>query len=196
MAMFVSGSSTSTGSFGALTFGGSSQASAMSGSGAAITGSGMIRRNLLDYEEGTIETPIIIGGKTIHTYQDSSGETYQANDFVCKYIKVGNKVDVWYLIDSSGANLTEMTDINGDAVGTGAISLKLPYTSVTPHYIQNAQNMYVNGSSITGYTYLAALQGYVGFYSNVDQSTTIDAASGEASGNRIIFRCHFAYHLF
>ena len=103
---------------------------------------------------------------------------------------------MWYLIDTSGVNLTEMTDINGDAVGTGAISLKLPYTSNSYYYIQNAQHMYINGSSTTVYTYLLGKQGYVGFYSNVDQSTTIDAASGEATGNRIIFRNHFSYHLF
>ena len=194
--MFVSGSSTSTGSFGALTFGGSSVAEAMSGSGAAITGSGMIRRELTDYEEGVIQPPISIGGNVIHRYVDSSGEYYQANDVNAHYIRVGNKVDVWYHIDTSGANLTEMTDINGDAVGTGAIELILPYKSSRYYYIQNAQSLYVNGSSTTVYTYVMTQQGRVGFYSNADQSTTIDAADGELTANRIIFRCQFSYPLF
>jgi hypothetical protein len=182
---------------GGVSIGGTtSQASAMSGSGTSVSGSGMTTRYLSDYEEGVIQTPLIIGGNVIHRYTDASGESIPAQDNKCFYIKIGNKVDVWYLLDSYGVNLTECTGIAGSEVGTGAIQLMLPYTSISSHYIQNAQQMYMNGSSAVIYSYLVAKSGYVGFYTNADQTTTIDAADGEAVGNRVIFRNHFTYHLF
>ena len=192
----VSGSSTTTGSFGALTFGGSSQASAMSGSGAAVTGSGMIRRNLLDYEEGQMQTPLIINGKVVHRMFDASDEYIQWWDNLCYYIRVGNKVDVWYHIDTSGVNITEMTDINGSEVGAGTFALMLPYSSAGSYQIQNTTQGYINGSTTVVYWYVTPVNGSAHAYTDAGQSSPVTCADGEATSNRIIVRNHFTYHLF
>ena len=75
--------------------------------------SGVIGTTELDYEEGTLDNALKVGGTTVNT---NTGSTWGAYDY--RYVKVGNFVTARFFCDTNNANLG----------ATGAISFSLPFT--------------------------------------------------------------------
>ena len=121
----------------------------------------------LDYEEGDITNPLQIGGSAITDY--SSFTT-----FLCRYTKIGNICRVSYLINNNNVD-----------IGTGVMTLGLPFTAHSKNWSQALFTNYVAGS---GWNYDWRCRIYNGsslvdLYTGANASGTFSSAG---TGNRII----------
>tara|TARA_R100000808_G_C2146493_1_gene154414 strand:- start:1826 stop:2287 length:462 start_codon:yes stop_codon:yes gene_type:complete len=121
----------------------------------------------LDYEEGDIPNPLQVSGSAITNY--SSFTTALAY-----YIKIGNVCRVSYLINNGNVD-----------IGTGAMTLDLPFTAHSKNWSQARFTSYVAGS---GWSYDWNCRIYNGssivdLYAGSNASGTFNSAG---TGNRIM----------
>lgn len=120
-----------------------------------------------DYEEGTVTYPLILGGSTI-----TSG--YGTNQ--CKYTKIGNTVNCFYVIDYTGS--------------AGAITIGLPFASAVTSSVITVLDAYSNQY---GYASQAMWIQPGNNYGSVAYDINVNNTFSLAAGNRFYIRCNFSY---